>query len=139
MRKPRREPLKATSPRDTKRSPAQRRGALAEQVVADYLAARAFRIHGLNVRLGPYELDIVAQQDDLVVVVEVRHRGVGSWQSALESIGPAKIRRIRIAGERLWGERFADDPTVNRLRYDVATVAFEPNGQASIEYFAGAF
>jgi len=137
MRKRRREPVSAAP--DTKRSSAQRRGALAEQVVADYLAARAFRIHGRNVRLGPYELDIVAQREDLVVIVEVRHRGVASWQSALESIGAEKIRRVRKGGERLWAERFANDLTVNRLRFDVATVAFEPGGEAVIEYFAGAF
>lgn len=112
---------------------------MAEEVVADYLAARGFRIFGQNVRVGHFELDIVAQQGDLVVVVEVRHRGSSSWQSALESVGPEKIRRIRTAGERLWSERFANDPTFNRLRYDIATVTFQPGGETIVEYFEGAF
>lgn len=94
---------------------------------------------GLNVRVGRYELDVVAQQADLIAIVEVRTRSASSWQSALESIGPQKIRRVRTAGEQLWSSRFAEDRTVNRVRYDVATVIFEIGGTTVVEYFEGAF
>lgn len=139
MRKSRRAPLSPASASKTRWISAHQRGALAEEVVADYLTARGFHLFGQNVRIGHFELDIVARQHDLVIVVEVRHRGSGSWQSALESIDRDKIRRIRAAGERLWSERFASDPSVNRLRYDIATVAFEPSGETIVEYFEGAF
>lgn len=139
MRRPRRDPLKSAPAPGARRSSPHRRGALAEQVVADYLAAKGFHILGLNVRINRYEIDIVAQQRDVVAIVEVRTRGATSWQSALESIGPEKIRRLRTAGDLLWSNRFVNDPDVNRVRFDIATVTFEAGGETIVEYFEGAF
>jgi putative endonuclease len=94
-------------------------------------------IFATNLRLGRLELDVVAQDQDTVVVVEVRHRGAGAWQTGLESIAPSKAKRVRSAGERLWRERFLRDPAVNRMRFDVAVVTFEPDGNPRIEYARG--
>jgi putative endonuclease len=90
-----------------------------------------------NLRLGRLELDVVARDHDTVVVVEVRHRGAGAWQTGLESIAPVKARRVREAGERLWRERFLRDPAVSRMRFDVAVVTFDARGNAQIEYTRG--
>jgi Holliday junction resolvase-like predicted endonuclease len=81
----------------------------------------------------------VARDGETVVVVEVRHRGAGAWQTGLESIVPAKAKRVRAAGERLWRERFLRDARVNRMRFDVAVVTFESDGEARIEYARGVF
>lgn len=118
---------------------ARSRGAAAEIVVADYLWARGFTILGTNVRVGHREIDLVARSGDLVVVVEVRHRGLGSWQGGLESLDPAKCRRVREAGERLWGHRFASDHSINRMRFDAASVEFSPDGSTLVDYIEGAF
>lgn len=114
------------------------RGKQAEAVVADYLVARDFRILGSNVRLGPLELDIVAQRGDLVAVVEVRTRGPGALQGPFESVSPTKRARLRRAIARLWRERLATMPEVQRVRIDVAAVTFE-EGQARVEYVEDAF
>lgn len=121
------------------RSAALKRGAAAEEAVADYLATKGFVIVGQNIHVGRLELDIVARVDDLIVVVEVRHRGTTSWQTALGSLGPSKLQRIRSAGERLWDQRFAADPRANRMRFDIATVSFNPKGETIVEYLPGAF
>jgi putative endonuclease len=92
-----------------------------------------------NVRLGHLELDIVAREQDTVVVVEVRTRGAGAWQTGLESIARTKAKRVRTAGERLWRKRFERDPTVNRMRFDVAVVSYDGSGKALIEYARGVF
>lgn len=142
MRRSGRQPLRAPSqiePSERRREAARKRGALAEQIVAEYLEAKGACILGLNVRVGRLELDIVARERDVVLIVEVRTRGPRSWQNALESIGHAKIRRVREAGERLWSIRFASDSTVNHMRFDAATVEFRQNGEALIEHFPGAF
>jgi len=81
----------------------------------------------------------VARDADTVVVVEVRHRSAGAWQTGMESIARAKAKRVRAAGERLWRERFLRDARVNRMRFDVAVVTFEANGEAQIEYARGVF
>jgi Holliday junction resolvase-like predicted endonuclease len=108
-------------------------------VVVGYLVERGYTIVATNVRIGRLELDIVARLDDTVAVVEVRTRGVTSWQTGLESLDPMKVRRIRSAGERLWRERFLRDPTVNRMRFDAAVVDFSPEGSAAVEYAPAVF
>lgn len=91
-----------------------------------------------NLRLGRLELDIVARRDALVVVVEVRTRGAGAWTSGLGSMSRAKQERIRRAGQRLWRDRYKNDPSVERLRFDAASVHFEQTG-AQIDYVVAAF
>jgi len=112
-------------------------GRRAELVAADYLIARGFRILARNLRLGRLEIDIVARQGPLVVAVEVRTRGPGAYERALESIGPAKQARLVAAVERLWSSRLVRMPDVERVRIDVAAVRFE-RGQTLIEYVPGA-
>lgn len=114
-------------------------GRAAEIAVAADLTACGVSIVATNVRLGRLEIDIVARDGDTIVVVEVRHRGAGAWQTGLQSITPAKAKRVRSAGERLWRERFLRDPTVNRMRFDVAVVTFGEGGRADIEYARGVF
>ena len=111
-------------------------GRTAEAAVASDLERRGLSIVGTNVRLGRLELDVVARDRDTVVVVEVRPRGAGAWQTGLASIAPAKAKRVRAAGERLWRERFLRDASVNRMRFDVAVVTFH-GGEARIEYALG--
>jgi putative endonuclease len=102
------------------------------------LVAHAFDIVARNLRLGHLELDIVARKGALVVVVEVRTRGVGAWSSGFGSIDRAKRQRIRRAGERLWQRRYRNDPSVERLRFDAASVILGPEGE-TVEYVEAAF
>ncbi|MEB2322615.1 MAG: YraN family protein [Sorangiineae bacterium] len=115
-----------------------RRGQAAEQAVAAWLRAAGWDIVGTNLRVGRLELDVVARRDRVIAVVEVRSRGTGAWTTPLGSIGTVKRLRIRRAGERLWQRRFKHDPTVDRLRFDAASVTFE-NGAPRIEYVVAAF
>jgi putative endonuclease len=94
-------------------------------------------ILGTNVRVGRLEIDIVAREADTVIVVEVRTRGTGSWQTSLQSIDGSKAARVRRAGERLWRTRFERDRTVNRMRFDVAAVTFNSKGDAVVEHARG--
>jgi hypothetical protein len=48
-----------------------------------------------------------------------------------------KAKRVRTAGEKLWRQRFQRDPSVNRMRFDVAVVTFDAMGVPSIEYARG--
>jgi putative endonuclease len=108
----------------------------AELAVADYLVARGFRVLARNLRLGALELDIVACCRGLVVVVEVRTRGPGSYEGPFESIGWSKRARVVRAANRLWRERLAANRAFDRVRIDAAAVTFD-RGQTRIEYVAG--
>jgi putative endonuclease len=91
-----------------------------------------------NLRVGHLELDVVARQGPLVVVVEVRTRGAGAWTTGLGSIDAGKRLRIRRAGERLWQRRYRADASVERMRFDAASVTFQA-GEAEVEYVEAAF
>ena len=114
-------------------------GAAAEEFVCGFLLQQGCEILGRNVRVGHLELDIVARLGDLALVVEVRCRGRGAWTSGLGSINGQKRQRVRTAGERLWDRKLRHDPRVERMRFDTASVTIDQNGQATVEYIAGAF
>jgi putative endonuclease len=115
------------------------RGRDAEEAAAEKLRANGFRILWQNLRIGALELDLVAKKGDLVVVVEVRTRGPGSFEKPLASISRAK-RRTLIRGVRaLWKGRISKMPEVKRVRIDVAAVTHDESGELAIEWIAGAF
>jgi putative endonuclease len=113
-------------------------GQAAEAAVCEYLEQQGYQIVARNLRLGRLELDVVARKEELVVVVEVRSRGPGAWTTGFGSITRLKRERIRRAGQRLWRERYRKDPSVERLRFDAASVVFE-HDTARIEYIVAAF
>ncbi len=108
----------------------------AEDAVADFLFASGFVILWRNLRLGPLELDVVARKGPLVVVVEVRTRGAGAYEKALESIGRVKRARLKRAVERLWREHLVGLEGVERVRVDAAAVSVE-GGVTRLEYVKG--
>jgi putative endonuclease len=115
------------------------RAEAAEAAVAAYLQRRGFSVVAQNLRLGHLELDVIARKDALIVVVEVRTRGSGAWTTAFGSIDSAKRRRIRRAGERLWQRRYKNDASVERMRFDAASVTFDDASEAKVEYVEAAF
>jgi putative endonuclease len=103
------------------------------------LAAEGLEILGVNLRVGRLELDVVARDGQVVAVVEVRTRGAGAWVMPIDSVDLRKRQRVRRAGERLWLERFARDPSVERMRFDVAKVELGAEGPVRIEIVKAAF
>jgi len=80
----------------------------------------------------------VARRGPVVAVVEVRTRGATAWTRALGSIDRGKRLRLRRAGERLWQRRYKNDASVERLRFDVASVNLDTS-PPSVEYVVAAF
>ena len=118
---------------------ARRRGARAEQAVVAHLAAAGVEILATNLRIGRFEIDVLAREGPVVSVVEVRTRGPGARVRALDSVDIGKRRRVRRAGEELWRSRFSRDARVDRMRFDVAAVDLLPGGDTRIEVVKAAF
>lgn len=128
------------SPHDVASRPAAyARGRDAEEAAAEKLRANGFRILWQNLRIGALELDLVAMKGDLVVVVEVRTRGPGSFEKPLASISRTKRRTLIRAVRALWKGRISKMPEVARVRIDVAAVTRDDSGALAIEWIAGAF
>jgi len=120
-----------------RRAPAT--GRRAEAHAAQWLADRGWKILGRNVRIGHLEIDIVAQLDDVVSVVEVRARGPGAWRRALDSVDVAKQSRLRAAARQLWDTRWCHDPSIRVVRFDIVVVDFGPGDVVTVDWVQGAF
>ena len=69
-----------------------------EELAAEYLLAQGYAVLAKNVNYRFGEIDLVAfQKPGLLVFIEVRERGDGSWIRPEETISPAKERRLRMA------------------------------------------
>jgi len=73
------------------------RGAAAEALAANFLAARGLTIVRRNYRCRGGEIDLIAQDGATLVFVEVRLRRNRDFGTPGESITAAKRRRLRFA------------------------------------------
>ena len=77
-------------------------GRISEHIAAEYILSLGWSIITRNARNQYGELDIVAIDSSLkpeeLVIIEVRARNVGKTQSALDSIGPNKLRTLIRSG-----------------------------------------
>jgi putative endonuclease len=112
-------------------------GRRAEEIAAQYLEDRGFRILWRNARIGSLEVDIVALRDGLAIVVEVRYRGPGALAGPLASITPKKQQMLLRATRGLWRGRLKKMPEVHRMRIDVIAVT-PACGDYAIEWIRGA-
>jgi putative endonuclease len=123
------------------RTDAQRRGDAAEDEVARRLQAAGWRILGRNVRMGRFELDLVAVDPGpplALVVVEVRWRRTRDFGLPEETVDHRKRTRIRAGAYGLLdrGTLAAGEPLPRLpLRFDL--VVLEPEG--AFRHYRAAF
>jgi len=112
----------------------RRRGCDAEARAAQHLSAAGLELLQCNYRCRMGELDIVARDGAVLVIVEVRLRSSARYGGAAASITHAKQRRIVRATRHL----LARYPSLQRLvvRFDAVLV---PPGDGPIEWLRGAF
>jgi putative endonuclease len=102
---------------------AQRQGLAGEARVAQVLLQAGWHIHGQRLRTAAGEVDIVAERDGLLTLVEVKSRG--DLRMAAASISPRQQQRLLLAGAILQGENPHWGP--RGMRFDAWFVA--PKGQ----------
>jgi len=104
----------------------QRLGRQGEEMAARLLRDRGYRILARNVHASNWgEIDILAEQDDFLIVVEVRTRRGNRFGSAEESIGRAKQERL--AQLALWAvDEYAWEGS---WRVDVVTIQMDGRGK----------
>lgn len=99
-------------------------GRVGEEVAARFLEDQGYRILRRNLRFRSGEIDLVAEENGILVFVEVKTRSGSSHGTAAEAVTPRKqAQLIRLAS--LYLARIgADRP----CRFDVVTV--EPAGDS---------
>lgn len=112
-------------------------GQNAEDVAAKFLEAQGIELLLRNYRRRLGELDLVARQNDVLLVVEVRTRASDRYGGAAESIDFYKQRRIIRATQQLLQQR--KDFARLRVRFDVIVVSNLNPEQPQLEWIKHAF
>jgi putative endonuclease len=115
-------------------------GRLGEQLAAEHLERRGFRIVERNYRTRWGELDVVAYDGRTLAFCEVKTRrlspGEGNPFEALRALKRSRVRKM--AGS--WLIERTDRPYAAVVRFDAIGVTFDPAGRlTSIEHLEGAF
>ncbi len=106
----------------------QDRGRLAEALAAAYLELSGFHVVARNVRLGGVEVDLVADDGPVRVIVEVRLRSHPGFGGAAASVDRHKQERLVRAAHALM-QRGCE-----RVRIDVVAMDREPEGLRLTHY-----
>ena len=120
-------------------------GSQGEQVVADRLARRGWRIVERNARTSEVrgELDLVALDGETLVFVEVKARSAGSVagpETPAMAVGARKRAKIRMLAAAWLRDRGYDVPRHRDLRFDVVGLRLDGAGRVTeYEHLEAAF
>lgn len=111
------------------------RGDEAEAAAVKLLEQRGYRIRLRNFRCRYGEVDIVAEQGEVVCFVEVRMRTTGVWGDPASTVSWAKQRKVvKTAMHYLFSAGLKD----RMIRFDVISVVGRGEA-ASLEHIPDAF
>ncbi|MXS72063.1 YraN family protein [Chryseobacterium binzhouense] len=110
-------------------------GKKAEDLAAEYLVKNGYKILVRNFRFQKSEIDIIAEKDHLIVVVEVKARSTDIFILPQEAVTKAKIKSIVLAANHFM-EEFNKNQEV---RFDIISVLPDKTGKLEIEHIEDAF
>jgi putative endonuclease len=113
----------------------ERPGQAGEDRACRYLAEHGYTVRARNFRCRSGEIDVVAEQDGVVVFVEVKERRSDGHGRGFESVTYGKRQRV-IQAARLYASRFG--LTEARLRFDVISIDWR-DGRAHVRHDENAF
>lgn len=87
-------------------------------LAARYLLDAGFAIREYNWRSGHKEIDLIAQERDVLVFVEVKTRSSSHFGNAEDAVTPAKMRRLILAAESYIEKKQIDLD----VRFDIVTI-----------------
>ncbi|MCA9404351.1 MAG: YraN family protein [Candidatus Omnitrophica bacterium] len=118
------------------RAPVPGSGGVAEQLAAERLCQSGYVVREKNYRCPLGEIDIVAEDGDVLCFIEVKFRAGEQQGHPLEAITPAKRRTISlVALHYLQKYAVAEDVTV---RFDAVAVTLGEDS-CEVEIVPGAF
>jgi putative endonuclease len=110
-------------------------GQKGEDIAFDYLIKKGYKVIVRNWRYNNSELDIVAIDENVLVVVEVKTRSSVIYEEPGELVSAQKIRLLVNATEAFIQERDIDLET----RFDVIAIKWYGENKFEINHCVGAF
>lgn len=110
-------------------------GNLAENLAADYLIQKNYKVLARNYRYQRAEIDIVCEFEDVIVVIEVKARSYDTLIEPQEAVTKKKIKAIVLCTDF-----FMSDRNINKeVRFDIITVLPDSSGKLEINHIIDAF
>lgn len=109
-------------------------GKKGEQIAVDFLLNKGYRIIARNYRFDKAEVDIIAQKNDILAIIEVKTRSTIDFGNPQDFVKPKQIKNLVKAVDEY--------VTVNDLdvevRFDIIAIVKEGK-QHNIEHLENAF
>lgn len=110
-------------------------GKLAEELAENFLVEKNYKILAKNYRYLKAEIDIIAQFENQIVIVEVKARATDAFMLPQEAINKKKIRLIVSAANE-----FLETNNIElETRFDVISVLPKEKGKLEITHIENAF
>ncbi|MEZ5199070.1 MAG: YraN family protein [Bacteroidales bacterium] len=109
-------------------------GKKGEDIATRYLAGKGYQIIERNWRTGKDEIDIIAEKDKKLIIVEVKTRSTSSYGEPEESVTIHKQRFLIRAANEYVNSKEVD----NEIRFDIISIIIESNKQ-TIRHIEDAF
>ncbi|MBI4546701.1 MAG: YraN family protein [Ignavibacteriae bacterium] len=99
-------------------------GTLGEDLAIDYLEKKGYRILERNFRYEHGEIDIIAEDNSVLVFVEVKARRSKLFGEPEEAVTPRKRNQLRKTAD---GYLFMNNIDDRECRFDVIAIEYEKN------------
>ena len=109
-------------------------GKWGEQIAAEYLQKKGYWIMFRDWKVGHRDLDIIAKQNDVVVIVEVKTRRNNHFGDTEMTIDRQKIRNLCIASNAFIKRLRID----NEIRFDIIAITGTPEVGYTINHIEDA-
>ncbi|MBB6371281.1 YraN family protein [Chryseobacterium shigense] len=110
-------------------------GKKAEDLAAGFLLKKGYKILVRNFRFQKAEIDIIAEKDDLIIIVEVKARSTDAFMLPQEAVTKSKIKSI-VAAANHYLEEFNKN---SEVRFDIISVLPDEKKNLVIDHITDAF
>lgn len=110
-------------------------GNLAENLAAEFLVAKNYKILARNFRYQRAEIDIIAEFENVIIIVEVKARSYDTLIEPQEAVTKKKIKSIVLCTDYFLSENKID----KEVRFDIITVLPDVTGKLQITHIENAF
>ena len=110
-------------------------GRNSEEAATDFLQKKGYRILAKNFRYQKAELDIIAEFDDKIIVVEVKARSSNYFINPEEAVDKRKMKLILLATDF-----YLQENTIEKeVRFDIISILQKDNDELEIKHIENAF
>ena len=110
-------------------------GKRGEQIAIDYLTEKGYKILERNWYFRKKEIDIIAEKDDFLVIIEVKSRSIGFHEDPKDAVN-IKKQRFLIQAANAYVYKYDIELEV---RFDIITVVFYNEHEYKLNHIDDAF